>query len=78
MCSAALGATKCLRTAFPARRSRPVLDRLGRGVLHLVALIEELRTRGVEFRSITEGMDTRIVIGQAMFQLVAVFAVHNC
>ena len=55
-----------------------MLDRLGRGVLHLVALIEELRTRGVEFRSITEGMDTRIVIGQAMFQLVAVFAVHNC
>ncbi len=50
------------------------LDRLGRGVLHLVALMEELRTRGVEFRSITEGMDTRTVMGRAMFQLVAVFA----
>ena len=35
------------------------LDRLGRGVLHLVALMEELRMQGVEFRSITEGMDTR-------------------
>ena len=50
------------------------LDRLGRGVLHLVALMEELRTRGVEFRSITEGMDTRSVMSRAMFQLVAVFA----
>ena len=50
------------------------LDRLGRGVLHLVELMEELRTRGVEFRSLTEGMDTRTVMGRAMFQLVAVFA----
>ena len=50
------------------------LDRLGRGVLHLVALMEELRTRGIEFRSMTEGMDTRTVMGRAMFQLVAVFA----
>lgn len=50
------------------------LDRLGHGVLHLVELMEELWTRGVEFRSITEGMDTRTVMGRAMFQLVAVFA----
>ena len=49
-------------------------NRLGRGVLHLVALMEELRTRGIEFRSITESMDTRTVMGRAMFQLVAVFA----
>jgi len=54
------------------------LDRLGRGVLHLVALMEGLRTRGVEFRSITEGMDTRTVMGRAMFQLVAVFAELKC
>lgn len=50
------------------------LDRLGRRVTHLVTLMEDLRTRGVEFRSLTEGMDTRTVMGRAMFQLVAVFA----
>lgn len=50
------------------------LDRLGRGVLHLVALMEESRARGVEFRSLTEGVDTRTVVGRAMFQPVAVSA----
>lgn len=50
------------------------LDRLGRRVVHLVGLMEELRVAGIEFRSLTEGMDTRTVMGRAMFQLVAVFA----
>ena len=50
------------------------LDRLGRRVIHLVALMEELQTRGIQFRSLTEGMDTRTLMGRAMFQLVAVFA----
>ena len=50
------------------------LDQLGRGVLHLVGLMEELRTRGVEFRFLTAGMDTRSVMSRAMFQLVVVFA----
>jgi DNA invertase Pin-like site-specific DNA recombinase len=50
------------------------LDRLGRRVVHLVGLMEELRVACIEFRSMTEGMDTRTVMGRAMFQLVAVFA----
>jgi DNA invertase Pin-like site-specific DNA recombinase len=50
------------------------LDRLGRGVLHLVSLLEDFRARGIEFRSLTEGMDTRTPMGRAMFHLAAVFA----
>jgi DNA invertase Pin-like site-specific DNA recombinase len=45
------------------------LDRLGRGVLHLVTLLEDFRARGIEFRSLTEGMDTRTTMGRAMFHL---------
>ncbi len=34
------------------------LDRLGRSMRHLVTLIEELRQRGVNFRSLTDSIDT--------------------
>jgi DNA invertase Pin-like site-specific DNA recombinase len=34
------------------------LDRLGRSVSHLVQVVDDLRARGVQFVSLTEGFDT--------------------
>ncbi len=47
------------------------LDRLGRSLPHLIALLEELRGRGVQFRSLTEGMDTTTPSGELLFNMVA-------
>jgi DNA invertase Pin-like site-specific DNA recombinase len=50
------------------------LDRLGRSLQHLVALVEQLRVRGVGFRSITEGIDTTNPSGRLFFNIVASLA----
>ena len=50
------------------------LDRLGRSLPHLVTLLEELRGRGVRFRSLTEGMDTTTPSGELLFNMVASLA----
>ncbi len=47
------------------------LDRLGRSVSHLVALVHELGERGVQFRSLTEALDTTTSAGRLLFHLVA-------
>src|SRR4051812_33865612 len=45
------------------------LDRLGRSMHHLVELIEELRNRGVGFRSVSDGLiDTTSPSGELIFQ----------
>ncbi len=40
------------------------LDRLGRGMCHLVVLVEELRDRGINFRSLTDSIDTSTPMGR--------------
>ncbi len=50
------------------------LDRLGRSLPHLVTLLEELRGRGVLFKSLTEGMDTTTASGELLFNIVASLA----
>ena len=50
------------------------LDRLGRSLPHLVTLLEELRGRGVLFKSLTEGMDTTTPSGELLFNIVASLA----
>lgn len=50
------------------------LDRLGRSVSHLVNLVEELGERGIQFRSLTDGLDTTTKSGRFMFTVVAAMA----
>ena len=49
-------------------------DRLGRSVSHLVDVVEQLRTRNVSLKSLTEGIDTNSPAGEAVFTVIAAFA----
>lgn len=50
------------------------LDRLGRSLQHLVAAVNDLRDRGVGFRSLTEGIDTSTASGELVFHVFAALA----
>src|SRR5262245_36379859 len=45
------------------------LDRLGRSLHDLIGLLDDLKTRGVAFRSVTESIDTATPTGRAMWQM---------
>lgn len=50
------------------------LDRLGRSLAHLVATVNELAARGVEFRSVSEKIDTTSPGGKFLFHVFAAIA----
>jgi DNA invertase Pin-like site-specific DNA recombinase len=50
------------------------LDRLGRSLHDLIALLDDLKARGVAFRSLTESIDTTTPTGRAMWQMVGILA----
>ena len=50
------------------------LDRLGRSMRSLIDFVEELRERGVEFRSLSEGIDTTTAAGRFFFHVLAALA----
>lgn len=50
------------------------LDRLGRSMRHLVVLVEELRERGVNFRSLTDAIDTSTPMGRFFFHVMGALA----
>ena len=50
------------------------LDRLGRSVKGLVDLVNTLETRGVHFRSLTDGIDTKTPAGRFFFHIMASLA----
>jgi len=50
------------------------LDRLGRKATYLFDLVEGFGKRGIGFQSITESFDTTTPMGNAMFQMMGVFA----
>jgi len=50
------------------------IDRLGRSTGRLCLLIEELKQRGIHFKSLSDPIDTTSAFGVAMMGLIAVFA----
>ena len=50
------------------------LDRLGRSLRDLIAILDDLKQRGVKFRSLTEAIDTDTATGRAMWQMIGVLA----
>ena len=50
------------------------LDRLGRNTQHVLAVVDELTSRGIGFRSLTEGLHTDGPMGTAMLTIMAAFA----
>jgi DNA invertase Pin-like site-specific DNA recombinase len=50
------------------------LDRLGRTVKGLVELVEGFQTRGVQFKSITDSIDTSTAAGRFFFHVMAALA----
>jgi len=55
------------------------LDRLGRSMRHLITLVEDLRTRGIGFRSLNEGViDTTSASGELIFNIFSALAQFEC
>ena len=50
------------------------LDRLGRGLKHLIEVIERLHAREIGFRSLTEAIDTTTSAGMLQFHIFAALA----
>jgi DNA invertase Pin-like site-specific DNA recombinase len=53
------------------------LDRLGRSVVDLANIVNDLGERGVEFRSLTEGFDTTTNGGKLLFHVMAAMAEYE-
>jgi DNA invertase Pin-like site-specific DNA recombinase len=67
--------SRCLKTLRPGD-SLIVwkLDRLGRSLRDLIAMLDGLRDRAIKFRSLTEAIDATTPTGRAMWQMIGVLA----
>ena len=50
------------------------VDRLGRSLTDLLAVLQELHAKGVDLYLHQQGLDTSTPSGRAMFQMLGVFA----
>ena len=50
------------------------MDRAARSVKHLIEIVEDLKARGVQFRSLNDAIDTTTAGGSLMFHIMAAFA----
>jgi len=50
------------------------VDRLGRSLVHLLAILGELHAKGVDLYLHQQGVDTSTPAGKALFQMMGVFA----
>ena len=50
------------------------LDRLARSLRDLITILDDLKQRGVKFKSLTEAIDTDTPAGRAMWQMIGIMA----
>jgi DNA invertase Pin-like site-specific DNA recombinase len=50
------------------------LDRLGRSLQHLINLLDEFKTKNVEFVAVTQNIDTSTASGRLQWQIMGAFA----
>jgi DNA invertase Pin-like site-specific DNA recombinase len=53
------------------------LDRLGRSVRDLITMLDDFKTKGIKFQSLTEAIDTETPTGRVMWQLIGVLAEYE-
>ena len=53
------------------------LDRLGRSLSHLLAIVADLKARNIAFRSLTEQMDTTTPHGELLFSIFGALAQYE-
>jgi len=67
--------TRCLKALRPGDTLIVwKLDRLGRSLRDLIAVLDALRAQSIKFRSLTEHIDTETAAGRAMWQMIGVLA----
>ena len=71
-----LGLNECLKSLQPGDILVVWrLDRLGRSMRHLITLVEDLRNKGIGFRSVSEGaIDTTCALGELIFNIFSALA----
>ncbi len=50
------------------------IDRFSRKLQDLISALEDLKSKGINFTSVTEQIDTTTAMGEAFFQIIGVFA----
>jgi DNA invertase Pin-like site-specific DNA recombinase len=66
---------RCLKTLQPGDTLIVwKLDRLGRSLRDLIAMLDGFKQQRVKFRSLTEAIDTETPTGRAMWQMIGVLA----
>ena len=50
------------------------IDRFSRNLKDLISILDELKSKGINFTSVTEQIDTTTAMGEAFFQIIGVFA----
>jgi DNA invertase Pin-like site-specific DNA recombinase len=66
---------RCLKTLQPGDTLIVwKLDRLGRSLRDLIAMLDGFKQQGIKFRSLTEAIDTETPTGRAMWQMIGVLA----
>ena len=70
------GLSRCLATLQPGDTLVVWrLDRLGRSMRHLITVVEDLRSKGIGFRSLSEGaIDTTNASGELIFNIFSALA----
>lgn len=53
------------------------LDRMGRSLKHLISLLDEFKSKSVEFVAVTQNIDTSSSIGRLQWQILGAFAEYE-